>query len=341
MLNQDHFYDWAVVALFAVSLLFVDPAFSAEQRKAGAGPIPIVNQSPIQLLFLQPVPDKAEAFSKGHGRVRLVTTVTNSLMSGTSANYEGTLDLETLRTSLDAAFGVSSRLELGVTIPFCHYYDGMLDGFVHDVEEAYGNVRGIRETEERNTFTYSVEENGNSIISGSENTVGLGDVILRMKASVFEQAPSRPALSARVSVKLPTGRKGRGFGSGEPDWGIGLLLQKDLKSLNFYLNSDVIVPGEAFDDLGVSLREFYTLMLGVEYRITPRFSALSQASFLSRPFKHTGLAMLDRRIYALTLGLSYRIQEDYLIQGGLVEDILDSQDATADVTFFLNVGVGF
>lgn len=341
MLNQKHFYGWTVVALFAVPLLFVDPAFSAEQRHAGAGPMPVVNQSPLQLLFLQPVPDRAEAFSKGHGRVRLVTTVTNTLVSETSTNYEGTLDLETLRTTLDAAFGVSSRLELGLTIPFCHYYDGILDGFIHDVEEAYGNARGVREAEERNTFTYSVEENGHSIISGSENRTGLGDVSLRMKANVFEQAQSRPALSARISVKLPTGRKGRGFGSGEPDWAMGILLEKDLKSLNCYLNADVIVPGEAFDDLGVSLREFYALMLGVEYRISPRFSALSQASFLSRPFKHTGLAMLDRRIYALTLGLSYRIQEDYLIQGGIVEDIMDSQDATADVTFFLNVGVGF
>jgi len=341
MLNQKRFFCWVVLGACTATLLLADLAFSGNRWQEKAGPIPIMNQSPIQLLFLQPVPDRAETFPAGHGLIRLNTTLTNTLVSKTSTHYEATLDLEVLRTSLEAAFGVSPWLEVAFSLPFSHYYSGILDGFVQDVENAFGDARGIRDAEQRNTFTYSVKKDGKTVISGSENTTGVGDMALRIKAKVFDQGELRPTLSTRAAVKLPTGRRGRAFGSGEPDWGVGLLLEKDVKKISLYLNADVTFPGEAFDDVGLSLREFYTLLLGVEYNFSPRFSVLSQASFVSRPFEHTGIEILDRRIYELLVGLSYHTKGNQFIQGGIVEDMFDSQDATADVMFFLNVGMNF
>lgn len=303
-----------------------------------SGPIPVVNQSPVQLLFLQPVPDRAVAPPAGHGSVRLTTTVANTLVSKESSHYQTTLDMEAVRACLDVRYSVLPRLDIGFFVPVSHYYDGFLDGFIEDVEEAFGNVRGVREQEDADTFTYSVKKDGRSFISGSENTTGVGDVVLAAKTTIMDQETAWPALAVRASIKLPTGKKSRGFGSGEPDWGLGMLLEKDLGPLSLYWNGDVTFPGDAFDDVGLSVQEFVTLMLGVEYGITPQFSILSQICFESRPFEHTGVEVLDRRIYELLVGADYRTKGRAFFQCGIVEDIIDSTDATADFSFFLNVG---
>jgi hypothetical protein len=324
-----------LVPLFIGKSAFSDQFGSAWQEKTG--PIPIVNQFPLQLLFLQPLPDRAEVLPKGQGAVRLNTTLTNSLVSKQSTHYDVTVDMEALRTCLQVGYGISSWLELGYSVPASYYWGGILDGFIYDVESFFGSVRRIREVEERYAFTYHVKKDGKTVISGSNNTIGIGDIPVRLKANVVGQGNVWPAVSTRASVKLPTGSKSKAFGSGEFDWGLGLLLEKDIKDLSIYLNGDVTFPGDAYEDDGINLQEFYTLLFGLEYRWTPRLSLLGQTYHMTRPFSQTGVPPLDRRIHELLLGLSYRTKGNLAIQGGLMQDIIDSSDAGADVTFFFNI----
>jgi len=311
---------------------------SWERWQEKAGPIPVVNQSPINLLFLQPVPDTAETLPKGRCLVRFNTTVTNTLVAKKSAQYAATVDTEMIRTSLDLSYGISPYLELGLSIPAAHYYSGFMDRPILQVEDTFGKPRYIRDREDHNGFTFSVKKDGKEFISASENSTGMGDLALRAKAKLCNENGMLPASSIRVAVKLPCGDQDRGFGSGEPDWGFGLLLDRTINRMSLYLNADVIFPGEAFDDAGISLREFYTAMIGLEYPLMPGMSAIGQLSWTARPFEDTGLDMLDKRIYDLLIGLTYRIQKKIYLQAGGVEDIFDSQDASADFTFFFNLG---
>lgn len=100
-------------------------------------------------------------------------------------------------------------------------------------------------------------------------------------------------------------------------------------------------PGDPFDDVRVSVRPFYSLMWGVEYMFSSRTSLLSQLYFQTRPFRHTGLDILDRRIFEVLVGVAYRSQGRLFFQFGGTEDIVDSVDATADVTLFVNLGMRF
>ncbi|MBW2108662.1 MAG: DUF3187 family protein [Deltaproteobacteria bacterium] len=328
-----------LVALFSGKTSLATDAWEAWQQKAG--PISVVDQNPVQLLFLQPMPDRATPLPEGHSMIRINTTLTNTLVSKASDHYEATLDMEAVRIRLEASYGLLPGLELACSVPVSHYYSGLLDKAVYDVEDFFGNIRGIRESETRNRFTYAVKKDGTTFISGSENTVGLGDVVMRVKAAVLKGRDGGPALSARACLKLPTGRASKAFGSGKTDWGVGLLLEQDIQKATVYVNGDVTFPGEAFEDEGVFLQEFFTILFGAEYRFTPRFSVIAQLYHTGRPFQDTGVEVLDRRIYELVLGASYRIQQSLVIQGGLVEDIIDSADATADVTFFLDLGILF
>ena len=314
---------------------------SWENWQERSGPISVVNQSPIQLLFLQPIPDRADTLPKGHWSIRFNTTITNTLFDQESENFAATIDMEAIRTSLELNYGLTPRLELGLSLPLADYHSGFMDKPILDVERTFGKARGLREQEEANRFTYAVKKNGQVFISSSENSVGIGDFALRIKGKIREEGKFLPALSTRAAIKIPTGNDNRAFGSGEIDWGAGLLLQKNIRKMSIYLNADVTLPGDAYEEVVGSLDEFYTFMLGTEYRFTPNFSALAQINWISRPFEHTGLSMLDRRIIDLVIGLSYHLKNGLFIQAGGVEDCFDSLDAAADFTFFFNAGVNF
>lgn len=318
------------------------PDNSWERWQEKTGPISIENQSPILLLFLQPLPGRADPLPKGHGCIRLNTTVTNTLLSQSSEDYAATLDIQTVRPSLQVKYGVLPRLELGFSLPVIHYYSGYLDATILGIEEIFGSPRSIRDMQDPNQFVHFVEKHDETLISASENTTGIGDLTLRAKGKIRSEGEIFPALSARLAVKLPTGDEDLAFGTGEVDWGLGILLEKDLtRKITVYGNADVIFPGDAFDDAEVSLREFYAFMVATEYRFKERFSAVAQMAWTTKPFQDSDLDMLDRRIIDLLIGLTYCTRGGIFIQTGGVEDIFDSTEAGADFTFFLNVGARF
>ena len=333
---------WTValfILLYAVEAL---PDDSWETWQEKAGPISIENQSPILLLFLQPLPDRADTLPKGHGCIRLNTTVTNTLLSQSSEDYAATLDIETLRPSVQVRYGVLPRLELGFSLPVIHYYAGYLDAAILGVEEFFGSPRSIRDMQDPNQFVHFVKKHDRTLVSASENTTGIGDLTLRAKGKIRTEGDIFPALSTRLAVKLPTGDEELAFGTGEVDWGLGILLEKDLtRKITVYGNADVVFPGDAFDDAEVSLKEFYAFMVATEYRFKERFSAVAQMAWTTKPFQDSDLDMLDRRIIDLLIGLTYFTRSGIFIQTGGVEDIFDSTEAGADFTFFLNVGARF
>lgn len=310
-----------------------------------SGPIPIVNQSPVQLLFLQPPPDRAQTYPKNRFSVNLATTMTNTLLWQDTGIYFGYVDMEMIRTSLEMRYGVFSRLEVGVSVPFMYGYGGFMDQSILEVEELFGSVRDLRGREDLagtvNHYTYVIKKNDRIFIQGKDDALGLGDIALRVKGKILDEGDIAPCLSARFSVKIPTGEDDRAFGSGKMDYAGGLLLQKTYRRFTTYLNADAVFPGQAFKDVDVSLRPFYNIMVGGEFKVTDPVSLLMQLSYLTRPFKYTDLDLLDHRILDLLLGVSYMTKNGFHMQIGLVQDVSGSSDAGTDIAFFLNLGKNF
>ena len=135
------------IILFLI-LLYRRIAFCSnlmENEKVQSGPISIVNLATIQLLFLQAIPDRAETLSKGKGSLHLNTTITNTLLSERSGNYEGIVDLEMIRSSLEVQYGIVPGFEIGMSLPLVYSYSGIMDDFILDVEEFFSDPRGVRE----------------------------------------------------------------------------------------------------------------------------------------------------------------------------------------------------
>lgn len=301
------------------------------------GPLRLVNQQPVQLLFLQPFPDRTDVTPPGHLDVHLNTALTNTLVEQ-QQDFAARLDLEMVRAVFDLHYGVYPHLEVGLDIPLMYTYGGILDSFVLGVERLLTpkRERGLRKRQVTGAFTYQVVRGNRPFIRGQDDAIGLGDVVLKAKAHLLHAQAFLPALSLRAAVKFPSGDTSRAFGSGEIDGSFGLLMQKTLGRWTFYVNGDVTFPGQAFKDVGVSLQPFFNGLLAIEFRLSNPVSLVAQLRGDTRPFHHT-IPSLDKRLIQSLLGVNWAITRHLILQAGLDEDQFNSACCSADVSFFLNL----
>lgn len=310
-------------------------AAASEALTPPYGPLRLVNQHPVQLLFLQQFPDGADVVPPGQLDVRLNTVLTNTLI-GDTQDFSARLDLEMLRTVLDLHYGMHPRLEVGLDISFMYTYGGILDGFIADVERTLTrHKRPLRKRQIAGAFAYQVLRGNSLLIHGQDDAWGFGDVVLKTKLQLLHEQALLPAVSLRQAVKFPSGDSGRAFGSGEVDWSFGLLVQKTLWRLTFYVNGDVTFPGQAFEDVGVSLRPFFGGIIALEFRLLDPVSLVAQWRGDTRPFHHT-IPLLDKRLVQSILGINWAITRHLVLQAGMDEDQFNSACCSADVSFFLN-----
>ena len=339
---------WLVYSIGFFLFLNAGNAFCKDSREDWdkiSGPLPIVNQSPIQLLFLQAIPDRAETLHKDRYSLHFSVALTNTLLWQKSEDYYGFIDMETITSTMGLKFGISSGAELDVSLPFIYSCPGFMDHFIFEVENLFNDIRSLRKKQDQNKsankFTYFVKKNNLTFIAGEKRASGIGDLTLRLKKKIWNEGNRLPCLSIRLAAKFPTGDENKAFGSGKLDYGFGMLLQKNIKRVTAYLNADVIFPGDAFGQQNISLSNFYEIMLGAEYKGSSRFSTMMQLNYLTKPFENTGIEMLDKRIASLLLGINYLTESGVFIQGGAIQDIAGSSNAGSDITFLLNVGKNF
>ena len=102
------------------------------------------------------------------------------------------------------------------------------------------------------------------------------------------------------------------------------------------MNADVTFPGQAFDDVDVSLHPFFLGLFAVEFRVSRPVSLVLQLRGDTRPF-HDTISILDKRIIETHLGVNWEISRHLVLQAGVAEDQFNSACCSADVSFFLNL----
>src|SRR5262249_52322925 len=159
----------------------------------------------------------------------------------------------------------------------------------------------------------------------------IGDIVLQAKAKLLREQEWLPALSLRAAVKFPSGDADRAFGSGTVDGSLGVIFQKTFWRFTFYVNSDVTFPGQAFNDVGLSLHPFFLGLFSVEFRVSRPLSLVLQLRGDTRPF-HDTIDILDRHIIETDLGVNWAISRHLVLQVGVAEDQFNSDCCAADVS---------
>lgn len=311
------------------------------------GPLAIRNQSPIQLLFFQFTPERAMPLPHKEVRVGVTVTETNTLTADDGRDgLTGRLDLEMTYANVQARIGLGTDWEMGVDLPIIAMHGPFMDGFIDWFERLINYERTLRAEEREqgteNQFTYLVSRNADTILQGADNRVGVGDVAFQVKWAPppFRETASTPAVALRFAVKAPTGDADAAFGSGRPDIGFGLALEKTLERWSLYANLNLTVPiGSRFD--GLDVYPIFSGLLGVEYRFVPQLALVGQLSANSAPFRDTGLDFFDDWTDWAALGLSWAPSPAWRLQAGIMENLFTSADAGADFGFFLAASYRF
>lgn len=336
---------------FKVGLLFfwamwmMNPARSAmaAQYSVGGGPFPTRNYNPVQLLFLSLPAEKATTLPRGFYEVKIEWVESNIILTESTSRVDALLKFETFRSSVHLKYGLTNRLEVGLEIPTLYRDGGFLDPLIISVEEAFSHLNPDRLTFSDGSFGgFVIKRDGKTIISGGNGQFGLGDIVLSGKYLALHEGPRQPALALRGALKLPTGDFDRAFGSGDPDVGIGLVLQKGLGSRwAFYLNQSVVFPTGNFGDTDVTLQPISTTAVAAEFLWTPRFSLVGQFDYYTTPFHGTGARLLDNGVTEGVLGFNYQIRPHVLWQLYGIENFTSPFPKGAAADFTLATSVAF
>ena len=312
----------------------------------GSGPVPIKNHMPLYLIYLQLPPNKAEVTPKNKFVINAdysVSNVTVSAFTPVSSLYTIDIDAEISRINLDFRYGLCDNFEVGLEIPYLSMSQGFLDNAIEGVEDGLGaRTPRSRERQGSYEFDYSFRYNGKYLIQEKHSSEGIGDAVLSAKYQMLKETEYLlPNISLRAALKIPTAEKKNFLGSGEVDYGGGIIIDKGFFNKFFiYLGGSIIAIERPsfFSDLGLD-KEMYTWFLAAEYFLKERFSLLVQASGNTTVYPHSETNALDNDGYELGIGLNYTLSQKNNISWNfmIVENVTSA--SSPDVT--VNTGLGW
>ncbi len=273
------------------------------------------NQTPMALLFVYMTPDRAAAMEKGVLDLDIVFDYSNIIQEQQTENEFLRFDLEYLRTLVALKRGFGQGLELGFSVPFYLYYGGFLDSFVSSFHEAFGLPNLLRGQTPYGLVDFQYHRGDQVVLSGMNSFGAVGDVAIDVKKTLYDRR-SR-SLAVRGAVKLPTGDPQNLSGSGATDFGLGVAFDRIGPKYGLYMNANYHFLGnpERFET-----RDYFSVMVGADWRFKPRLAALLQADYAQPPVVGE-VSNLNKPGTQLALGLRYRHSETFTYEWRLVEDL--------------------
>jgi hypothetical protein len=290
-----------------------------EEPFSGYGPIPVRNFQPIQLIFLNLPFERARVQPPGHFELHLESAESNEIATN-QGNIDATLKFETNRTVLGGSVGVGHGLEVGLDVPMISRFGGFLDPFIDDVEHLFGNFNPERSLFPNNSFGgFSVQRGSTNLFGGHDQSFNLGDIWMSGKYEAWHRE-GWPLFALRAAIKFPTGRAGGVYGSGNPDFGLGLAAEYQvLPWLMTYGNLALIYPVGPITDGDLTLNPMVTQGVSFEARLFRPVSVLIQEELYTSPMHGTGTGLLDGPLVELSGGFNVALQP-VLFQLGIVDN---------------------
>lgn len=297
----------------------------------GFGPFPVRNFQPFQQLVLSLPGDRAAVVRPGTLDVRLELAETSSIFNEGPPQNAVIVKFETTRSGLFLRYGATDKLELGLEVPVFYRWDGFMGGLITQTERLTSGLSPARAALSNTNFAFQVLHNGHTVMAGGPGASGLGDTMLITKYQFLTETASMPAVSLRGAVKLPTGNQAEFFGSGSPDFGLGLQVEKLVGGrFVLYANLNGVLPTGSI--AGFSLQPTISAMAVAEYLWSENLSITAHFDYYSTPFHGTGSDVFDKGVTETVLGFSYRIAPHWLWQVYAVENLDFITGSAADFT---------
>ncbi|MCC6139427.1 MAG: DUF3187 family protein [Nitrospira sp.] len=320
-----------IFAILFVSLALAGGVSPRLVWAEGFGPFPVRNFQPLHQLVLGMPGDRATVLKPGALDLRVELANTANVFSDTNSQASVSMKFESVRSGLFLRYGVTERLEMAVEIPVLYRYQGIMNGMISAVERGTTGLAPDRRALEDTNYAYSVVSRGRNAINARNGAVGLGDASILGKYQVLTETNLLPTISFRAAIKLPTGDESHLLGSGSPDYGFGVAMEKHLaKDWMVYANLNGVIPTGRI--AGFELQPVVSALVAVEYLWSENFSIVGHFDYFSSPMKGTGSPVFDLGVTEGVLGFNYRLRPQLLWQVYAVENLDFIVGSAADFT---------
>ena len=320
-----------LVAILFVSMILAGAAGPQSGWAEGFGPFPVRNFQPLHQLVLGMPGDRASVLKPGALDLRVELANTANIYSDSTPQASVAMKFESIRSGFFLRYGVTERLEMAVEVPVLNRYRGIMEGMITAVERATTGLAPDRRALQGTGYAYQVTSGGRTVINAREGIVGLGDASVMGKYQVLAEADWLPMVSVRAALKLPTGDEPHLLGSGSPDYGFGLAIEKHVaKDWMIYLNLNGVIPTGRI--AGFGLQPVVSGIFAVEYLWSENFSLVGHFDYFSSPLYGTGTHVFDKGVTEGVLGFNYRLRPQLLWQVYAVENLDFIVGSAADFT---------
>lgn len=246
------------------------------------------------------------------------------------------LDGETTRFEVSYRYGFSSKLELGVELPFVWHQSGSLDSVIDQWHDIFGLPDGARDDRPQDLLEFLYRDASGDRVNIDQNSNGIGDI--RFFGGLQLSDSAKHSTAFRFGIKLPTGSSEDLHGSGGTDLSLGVAgdvrsLWGNAKLSGFY-RLHVAYLGEPR-----WLADRYEELVGqisggLGYQATQNIG-LNVQSTVRSPTYAAEVDGLDDPSMTITFGGSVRLSERWQLLLAVGEDI--KVGSAPDVSFQLGL----
>jgi hypothetical protein len=290
---------------------------------ADYGPMQAANRFPLHMMFLTPKPISADLPPSGAVDATITFDYNNTFLNKSSRDWDVLIDMEMSVLGLDIAYGMGSRWAARLDMPIVYMDDGFLDGFLENFHDALDVGNYDRHERPKNQFAYSIAKSDQVWFKASPGRIELADTTLSAQYELIRPKLRRPLMSTlMISLKLPTGDKDVGLGSGNVDLGFFLPSKWRIEPCSLYLMPGFVIVGDPkTDQPSVAARDVYALFAGLAYDYNEFWTWLMQVNAYSTPLEFTDIEALDDGAVDLAIGLHYRLTRHWLFEFSFSEDL--------------------
>ncbi|MGD9009582.1 MAG: DUF3187 family protein, partial [Desulfobacteraceae bacterium] len=262
---------------------------------ADYGPMQAANRFPLHMMFLTPKPISADLPPSGAVDATITFDYNNTFLNKSSRDWDVLIDMEMSVLGLDIAYGMGSRWAARLDMPIVYMDDGFLDGFLENFHDALDVGNYDRHERPKNQFAYSIAKSDQVWFKASPGRIELADTTLSAQYELIRPKLRRPLMSTlMISLKLPTGDKDVGLGSGNVDLGFFLPSKWRIEPCSLYLMPGFVIVGDPkTDQPSVAARDVYALFAGLAYDYNEFWTWLMQVNAYSTPLEFTDIEALD------------------------------------------------